>query len=304
MAKILISTSSFGKDDITPLEYCRQGNEVILNPFGRKLTSDELIELASEVDGIIAGTEYIDKTVLEKLPKLKVISRCGVGMDNIDLDTAAELGVKVYNTADAPTLAVAELTVGLMLALLRRITLSDHGLRNSIWNKHMGSLLSGKNVGIIGFGRIGKKVAELLLPFRVNIAYYDIAPQDVKFPCQLRPLEELLSWADIITLHCSTSHGAKTIIGKEELKQMKKGAYLINTSRGGLVDEEALYLSLKEGHLSAAALDVYEKEPYTGPLRELENIILTPHVGSYAKESRIEMEMQAVRNLLEGLKNK
>lgn len=300
--KIVITTSSFGKYDHTPLnELKKEQIEYELNPYGRKLSSEEVIEIAKGADGIIAGTEPLNDRVLKKIPGLKVISRCGVGLDNVDLASAKELGIKVFATPDGPTQAVAELSIGLMLDLLRKVSIMDRKLRNGLWEKQMGNLLSGKKVAIIGFGRIGQKVADLLMPFGADIAYYDIRVIDSSFP--LKQKTQLLSWADIITLHCSAISDNRPIIGKEELKQMKKGAWLINTSRGGLVDEEALYFSLKDGYLSGAALDVFENEPYTGPLYELDNVILTPHIGSYARESRIEMEMQAVRNLINGLRN-
>lgn len=301
MAKILITTTSFGEVDSRPLEYCRKGNDVSINPLGRKLTEAELLNLGSEADGIIAGTEVYNRKLLGEFTKLKVISRCGAGMDNIDLEVAGQRGIKVYATPDAPTLAVAELTVGLMFNLLRKINLMDAELKKCIWKKHMGSLLQGKKIGLIGLGRIGKRVAQLLMPFGVEIAYYDTKTQSRSLPLQLKPLFDLLSWADIVSVHCSASADGKKIIGRDEFMRMKKGVYFINVARGDFIDEAALYQALKEGQLSAAALDVFEKEPYTGPLSELDNVILTPHIGSYARESRINMEIQAVKNLLEGL---
>jgi len=301
MKKVFISTSTFAEFDTAPVKLLKDaGFEVVLNPLKRTLTKDEILKLASEVHGLIAGTELIDAEVLKDLKKLKVISRCGAGMDNVDLKTAKELNVKVFNTPDGPTLAVAELTIGLILDSLRRISAMDRHLRAGKWKKQMGSLLHKKNVGIIGYGRIGKRVAKLLAQFEPNLAFYDIAAQKSDPSCAFKPLKELLSWADIITLHCSAPDD-KPVIGKEELKQIKKGCILVNVSRGSAVDESALYEALKSGWLGGAALDVFSAEPYSGPLRELDNVILTPHIGSYAKEARVEMEMQAVKNLLSGL---
>lgn len=301
MLRILISTSSFNIDNVDIFKCYKKKYKITFNPFGRKLTPAELLELACDANGIVAGTEAFDRSVLEKLPRLKVISRCGAGIDNIDLKTAERLGIKVYSTPDGPTLAVAELTIGLMINLLRRISLMDREIRHSVWKKRMGSLLSGRKVGIIGFGRIGRKLADLLMPFGVKIAYYDISVRFDHPQFIFKPLQDLLAWADIITVHCSVSKDTKRIIGKDELHLMKKGAYLINTSRGGLVDEEALYDSLKSGHLSGAALDVFEEEPYDGNLIGIDNVILTPHIGSYAEEARVRMERQAMKNLLKGL---
>lgn len=300
--KIVVSTTSFSMYDATSLELCKKkGYQVTLNPHGRKVTPEELIELSKDAVGLIAGTETLNKSVLMQLPKLKVISRCGVGIDNVDLDTATRLGIKVFNTPDAPTLAVAELTVGLMIALLRKVPRMDGGIRKDRWDKQMGNLLSGKNVGIIGFGRIGQKVAELLRGFCVNLAYYDIESITCSPECISKGMQELLCWADIVTLHLSASPSGGTLIGEKELKQMKYNSWLINVSRGGVVDEKALFDALKCGHLNGCALDVFESEPYTGPLKNLEQVILTPHVGSYAREARIEMELKAVKNLIAGL---
>jgi D-3-phosphoglycerate dehydrogenase len=299
MEKITITTTSFGEYYKEPLNLLREnGFEIILNPHGRKLNKKEVVELCKDAVGIIAGTETIDAEVLKELINLKAISRCGAGLDNIDLGAAKRLGIKVFNTPDAPTLAVAELTVGLILNLLRKVNQMDKTIRNGKWEKLMGNLLSDKKVGIIGFGRIGKKVAELLKPFECEIRYYDIKEfRDLGIE-GLRDLDELLKTSDIISIHVSSK---EQIMGENEIKMMKKGAWLVNTSRGGVIDENALYKALKEGHLSGAALDVFEEESYSGPLKELDNVILTPHIGSYALESRIEMEKQAVENLLKGL---
>lgn len=303
MKKVFISTTSFAKDDVRPLELLEEaGLAVYTNPHGRKLTEGEMIDFLSDKDFLIAGTELLTRRVLESAKNLKVISRCGVGLDNVDLEAAAKLSINVYNTPFGPTLSVAELTIGLMLDLLRMVTFMDKDVKAGVWKKRMGNLLKDKKVGIIGFGGIGQKVAELLLPFGVEISYFDICPVTTLLPCSSMPMEELLRWADIITLHCSAPGNGKPLIGKEELKKMKRGAWLINASRGGLVDEESLYISLKENYLSGAALDVFEKEPYIGPLTELDNVILTPHIGSYAKEARIKMEIDAVENLLATLK--
>lgn len=304
MLKIAITTSSFGESDIRPLQLLRDsGFEVILNPYGRKLDQKEFIELTRDAISIIAGTETLDSKILAELPALKVISRCGVGMDNVDLKATERLGIKVYNTPDAPVIAVAELTIGLILTLLRKITLMDREIRSGLWKKRMGSLLSGKQVGIIGFGRIGRKIAELLMTMEAGVFFAD--PNVTEREADIFPrmeFKELLKSSDITSLHLSNSKENYRLLGQKEFSLMKKGAFLINCSRGGMVDEDALYLALKDGKLAGAAIDVFEHEPYIGPLKELDNVILTPHIGSYAKEVRVEMEMQAVKNLLEGLK--
>jgi D-3-phosphoglycerate dehydrogenase len=281
------------------------GFRVILNPFKRKLKQEEIVKLARDCVGIIAGTEPLTKEVLERLPKLKAISRCGAGMDNIDLEVARERGIAVQGTPDAPTQAVAELTIALILNLLRQISFMDKKVHEGAWIKKMGQLLSGKTVGIIGLGRIGRRVAELLKPFGVTILASELKPDREwagKHGIHLTSLEELLKKSDVVTLHIPYTKQNRNLINAEKLKTMRKGAILINTSRGGLINEEALYRFLKNGWLAGAALDTMEQEPYLGPLSELENVTLTPHIGSYALEARVRMETEAAKNLVKMLK--
>lgn len=300
--KVAVTTTSFGQYDLRPLELLKNaGVNVFTNSSGRKMTEKEIVSLCSDCIGIIAGTESYTREILVKLDNLKIISRCGVGIDSIDLDTAKDLKIKVMNTPYGPTQSVAELTLAMMLNLLRCVSTMDCELKHGIWLKRMGNLLQGKKVGIIGYGRIGRKVAELLVPFGVEIAYTDTQIKEKVDMHRLIGLDELLTWADIITVHCSVHAGAGPILGKEELMKLRKGCWIINTSRGGVIDEEALYGLLSNKHLSGAALDVFKQEPYKGPLSNLENVLMTPHIGSYARESRIQMEIQAVENLLAGL---
>lgn len=301
MQKIAITTTSFGKYSKETLAlFDKSKFEVTLNPYGRKLNKDEIIEICRNAEGIIAGTENLDGSVLEQLNGLKVISRCGTGLDNVDLKAAQRLKIKVFNTPDGPTLAVAELTLALMLDLLRKVSRMDRSVRAGKWDKLMGNTLYAKKVGIIGFGRIGRKVAVLLKALGCEVFYADPYVDDGILGLRRMALTDLLMAADIVTLHVS---GKEKIIGEKELALMKKGAWLINISRGEIIDEDALLKKLTDSSLSGAALDVFQREPYDGPLCRLENVILTPHIGSYALESRIEMENQSVCNLLEGLNN-
>ena len=301
MSEIAITTTTFGEYDKEPLNILdMNGFHVKLNPYKRRLKKDEVIELCKDAIGIIAGTETLDVDIMETLTILKVISRCGTGIDNVALVDADRIGIKVYNTPDAPTSAVAELAVGFMINLLRKVSQMDKELKMGQWQKRMGNLLCEKKIGIKGFGRIGRKVAELLKPFGCEIAYADPFVEDGLMGLQRMSLKDMLCWADIVTIHVGVGD---RLIGEKEFQCMKKGALLINTSRGGVVDESVLYEYLKNGNLSGAALDVFEEEPYFGALKELDNVILTPHIGSYAKEARVEMERLAVENLLKGLKS-
>ncbi len=299
MKKVLITTSSFGKAASQPLDICKEKCEVILNPYGRKLTIGEFLALSEEVDGVIAGVEQITRDTLKQRPNLKVISRCGVGMDNVDLDACREMGIQVFNTPNAPVDSVAELVVTVILDLLKNVSDMSRDLKSGKWNKMSGSMLKDKRIGIIGMGRIGQRVACLLSAFQVEIAYADIEKKDNEYKYMEKT--ELLEWADIISLHTSNCAEGEYIIGADDIGHMKKSAYLINTSRGKFVDERALYTALKEQRLQGAALDVFTKEPYDGELCTLDNIILTPHISSSAKESRAIMELEAVCNLFEGL---
>ena len=301
MLKVFISTTSFAKHNSLPLKLLKDaGMDVQLNPYGRKLTPDECLRHYQDIDGLIAGTEALTADVLKSARNLKVISRCGVGMDNIDLEAAKRQGIPVFNTPDSPTLAVAELTVGLILALLRHIPGSERDIRAGKWHKRMGNLLRGKKVGIVGLGRIGQQVAELIVGLGALVVYCDPAVKNAGYTSL--PLDKLLSQSDIVSLHLSGEARDKPLLGAKELRRMKKGSWLINCARGDMVDEDALYQALQAGQLAGAALDVLTEEPYNGPLAKLDNVILTPHIGSYAIEARVEMEIQAARNLIAGLK--
>jgi D-3-phosphoglycerate dehydrogenase len=303
--KVLISTSSFAVHDRRPLDLLeRHGIDYTLNPYGRTLKPSEVAELAEDHIGIIAGTEELSRAILLQLPSLKVISRVGVGIDNVDLDTCKQLNIRVRNTPNSVTQAVAELTVGFIIDISRGISLMSQQMHSGIWDKKMGNLVSGKTVGIVGLGRIGKRVAQLLKPFSVEIIAFDPFPDrewaranDIRFV----QVDELMQLSDIVTIHVPYSKENHNFIDMTKLKMMKKNAYIINTARGGLIDELALYNCLKNGDVRGACIDVYNDEPYNGPLNELDNVILTPHIGSYAVESRIEMELEAANNFIESL---
>ncbi len=308
MPKIAISTSSFAAyavdDAKNPLQRLKSlGYEVRLNPHGRVLTEEETIELAKDCVGLIAGTESLNRNVLCKLPELRVISRCGIGLNTVDLVAANELGIQVYNTPDAPTEAAAELTIALSFALLRHIAQKDAQIKSGIWKKSMGFLLRGKNVGLVGFGRVGQAVGKLFTALGCHVAYTDPYVQNVTGFTYM-PFDALLGFADVLSVHSAyppIDEEQNVIFTAQSFASMRDGAWFINTARGELVDEEALYMALKSGKLAGAALDVFQKEPYAGSLTTLETIILHPHSASYALEARMAMENLAVANLLKAL---
>ena len=298
--KIAITTSSFAKFSQEPLDLLRErGIEYVCNDTGRALTEDEVVEILRGCVGVAAGTEPLTRRVMEALPELKVISRCGVGMDSVDQVAAEERGIVVCNTPDAPTLAVAELTLGYALDLLRHVTRMDRDLRVGVWKKRMGNLLRGKKVGIVGLGCIGHAVARLFAACGAEVAYADPYAREKAYP--RKELDDLLGWADMVTLHCPKPRDGSTLLDARRLGLMRPGTWLINAARGGLVDEAALHDLLASGHLAGAALVTFGKEPYEGPLKALDTIILTPHIGSYAKEARIRMEVDTIKNLLQAL---
>jgi len=244
---------------------------------------------------------------MSKANNLKVISRCGIGLDNVDLDAARERKIKIFNTPGAATDAVAELTIGLIVGSLRNIVLADRCVRSGNWKKPMGYTLNGKTIGIIGLGRIGKRLVKLMSGFDlVFLAYDKIQDKNFseKFGVTYLNIKSLLEKSDVVSIHLPFTKETKKLISKNEIGLMRPCSFLINTSRADIVDENALFEALKEGRISGAALDVFENEPYNGPLIELGNLILTPHIGSYARESRVRMEVEAVENLIKGLKKK
>jgi D-3-phosphoglycerate dehydrogenase len=306
MNKILISPSSFGECGDAPLISLKENNfNLIENPHKRKLTELEVIDLAKECIGIIAGLESLNERVIENLPKLKCISRVGVGMDNVDIEFAKKRGIKVLNTPNGPTRAVAELTLGMIFSILRRIPQADSNMKNSIWKKETGNLLFGKTIGIIGLGRIGKLVAELLRGLGNPVIGYDLNPDKIwadKHQIEIVNFKTVLSNSDIITMHIPGSNDKKPIICAEELKLCKTSSIIINITRGGVIDEIALLEALKNGNIKGAAIDVFNEEPYKGPFCDLDNVVLTPHIGSYALEGKLQMEIDAVNNLINALK--
>jgi D-3-phosphoglycerate dehydrogenase / 2-oxoglutarate reductase len=303
MDAVLITTSSFGKDNPELLgEIKRFGFEAVMNPFGRTLQENEIKEMIEKHDpvGIIAGVEPITQSVLKGSRRLKVISRCGIGIENVDQNACKLLGIKILNTPDAPAQAVAELTLGLILGLIRRISEADRNIRNGKWDKLTGRLLGSLTVGIIGCGRIGSRVAVYLKAFSSKVIGFDEAMSshaDIK----MVSLPELLRESDLVTFHIPVTPETTGMLNDHFIKQMKQGSFLINAARGEIFDEKALIRGLESGKIAGAALDTFNQEPYKGPLVRFENVLLTAHMGSYAREARSKMEAEAVKNLITGL---
>jgi len=273
----------------------------ILEKNGLKVTYEPEItpeQIAEKIGNfqvvVVRGRTKLSRELIEKADKCKIIARVGVGLDNIDEEAAKEKNIRVINAVEGATTAVAEMVIGLMLSMAREIPRADREVRNGICIKKelMGSELKGKYLGIVGLGNIGKRLGRLARALNMNIIGYDVIPIDDEFSKEVglmkADLDTLLSSADYVSFHVPLLDSTRHMINAEKLKMMKNTAYIVNTSRGGVIDEEALYNSLKEGNIAGAALDVFETEPATGNnLTTLPNFIATPHMGSQTKEAQL-----------------
>jgi len=306
--KVLITTVPFGEMNRFPLEQLEAaGVEYLINPLNKKLTESELVEMVSDFDVIIAGTELITKKVIDAATNLKMISRVGIGLDSVDLLEAKKRGIIVSYTPDAPAPAVAELTIGLMLTLLRSVQLSNMEMHIGKWHRFFGRRLSEVVIGVIGIGRIGARVLQHLQGFdSPKILVNDINPDsnlNKKFNIEWADKETIYKQSDIITIHTPLTAQTKNMIRKDQLLSMKNDAIIINTARGGIINEQDLYEVMQAGHLSGAAIDVFDFEPYDGKLREIQRCILTAHMGSMSVDCRTRMEIEATEETVRFLTN-
>jgi D-3-phosphoglycerate dehydrogenase len=307
--KVLITTVPFADKNRLPLDLLEQNNiEYLINPLNKKLTDGELAEMVTDFDVIIAGTESITKKVMYSAANLKMISRVGIGLDSVDLLEAEKLGIAVSYTPDAPAPAVAELTIGFMLTLLRSVQLSNMEMHNGKWHRFFGRRLSEVTIGIIGVGRIGKLVLQHLQGFSsLKILVNDTAPNaelNKKFNIKWVDKETIYRQADIITIHTPLTSQTKNMVKKEQLLSMKSDAIVINTARGGIINEQDLFGVMQTGYLSGAAIDVFDFEPYNGELRKIQRCILTAHMGSMSVDCRTRMEIEATEEAVRFLTNK
>jgi len=272
---------------------------------------DELARIIKGFDGLIVRSKpLVTRKVIESAYRLKVIARAGVGLDNIDVEAAEERGIALINAPESSTQSVAELAIGLMLAVARKIAFSDRRMREGYWAKKeaMGVELSGKTLGVIGAGRIGSAVARIAkYGFNMHILYYDVVYRDdlnKELGAECVSIEELLKRSDIVSIHVPLLPKTRHMINEEKLRLMKKTAILINTSRGAVVDTAALVKALSEGWIAGAGLDVFEEEPLPKdhPLTKLDNVVLTPHIGASAKEAQEKAGVEVARKIVEFFK--
>lgn len=262
--------------------------------------------MVSDIDLIIAGTEIISDFVMDRAKNLKMISRVGIGLDSVDLLAAKKRGIKVSYTPDAPAPAVAELTIGLLITLLRSVHVSNMQMHQGKWSRFFGKRIANTTIGIIGLGRIGSRVLNRLAAFgtpRLLVNDISADPElDRKFKLEWVDKETIYKESDVISLHVPLTAATKNMITEKELRMMRDDAILINTCRGGVINEVDLYNVMNSGHLSGAAIDVFEEEPYSGRLNEIERCILTAHMGSMSVDCRIRMEIEATEEAVRFLK--
>ena len=312
MTKVLITTVPFGGKDRLPLELLEEFNvDYLVNPLNKKLTEDELVEMVGDFDIIIAGTEPITKKVMDNAPNLKIISRVGIGLDSVDLIEAEKRNIIVSYTPDAPAPAVSELTVGLMLSLLRSVQLSNIEMHKGIWHRFFGKRLSEITIGIIGVGRIGAGVLQHLQGFGSPKILLNDTHSNYELSNRLNKKSNI-NWvdkdtiyqqSDVVTIHVPLTVQTKNMIKKKQLLIMKDDAVIINTSRGGIINEQDLYDVMQSGHLSGAAIDVFDFEPYNGKLCDIGRCILTAHMGSMSVDCRTRMEIEATEEVVRFLTN-
>ena len=289
-----------------------RGVKVVALPTGAK--EDALLRVAPEADGLITrGGVNVNRGMMEASPRLRAIGVHGIGCDHVDLAAARELGKVVLNTPDALTVTVAEMAVALMLSMTRRVASADKAVRAGGWARKYGDLigaeLMGKTVGLVGMGRIGAATARRLRAFDVNLLYWSRTRHkeiEVEIGIEWAELPALLARSDVISIHLPGSPETHHIIGAKELSQMRRGAMIVNTARGRVIDEAALVEALRSGHISSAGLDVFELEPIKpdNPLLGMDNVVLTPHLGASSLEAMRRMATQVAKGVLDTLEGR
>jgi len=303
MSRTLAITTS-GFDMLNPLlgDFELAGWRIVRNPHGRRMTEEEVSDLlrSSGAEVMVAGVEPLTERVFEDNPQLHLISRCGSGFDSVDVAAAEARNITLLRTPEAPAEAVAELTISLAIAVLRRVGEADRLIRSGQWQALMGRSYGRSRIGIVGLGHVGSRVAQVSTVLGSEVGYTDRyvdAPEYERFDDN----EKLARWADVLTIHLPHNEETHNTVNQEVLEALGPSGVVINTARGGLVDEDALYEALASNKIAGAALDVFAEEPYRGPLAELPNVLLTCHMGSYAKQVRGVMETEALHNAMEHL---
>jgi len=305
--RILIATRSFGSTSTKPWDVLnKSGCDILKADMSIQMDENRLITLLQGVDGAIVGVVPLTAYVFSSSPSLRVVSMHGVGVDHIDLDAAAQHGVVIANCLGTNNQAVADLAIGLMISVARTLPKVDRSMREDGWGRFRGTELWKKTLGLVGYGYIGRTVAKRAMGFDMHVLvsdpYLDLEQADL-LGITLVSFEQILQEADFLSLHAPLNDETKGMIGIDELQTMKSSAYLINTARGGLVDETALYTALTQGYIAGAALDVYVDEPPSNsPLLGLDNVVLSAHIGAHTNEAIERMGVMAAENVLRVLR--
>ena len=308
--RVLITSRSFRETKGKHWEIIQNaGLKIVDSGVPRALTEDEMIEKVENIDGALLGVDPVTRRVIEAAPSLRVISRQGVGFDTVDINACTERGIIVTTTPNTSTCSVAELAISLMMALLRHVPQSDQAVKAGKWSRFLGNEMTEKTLGLVGFGRIAQDVSRKLNGFDLQILYYDPYRPNPEIERSLNarytPLEELFQQADIISLHSALNDQTRNLINGQTLALMKPSAILVNTARGGLVDEGALAEALRSGRLAGAASDVFVNEPPTGsPLLSLDKFIAAPHSGAFTAEANARVAIASAQNLVDGLQGR
>ncbi len=306
--KVLVTATSYARNDATlKIDLEAQVGEVIYNPIGKPLSSIQLAELLPGMHGLIAGLDAIDATALEKADALKVIARYGVGVDNVDLTYCRRKGITVTNTPGANSSSVAEMAAGLILAVARSLPQAMQALQAGEWPRLSGAALEGKTVGLIGLGAIGRMLAARMLAFGCRVIAHDpfvTAKAGREMGVEMKTLDEVIAESHFISLHLPLTDKTRALVNKAFLEKMKKGAFLVNTARGELIDEKALLAALERNQLGGAALDVFSPEPpdKANPLMHHPNVIVTPHMSSQTDGATNAMGRMALEECLRVLR--
>lgn len=299
--RVAVCSRSFSQNDVLRRELLARYENVTFNDAGAKLAGDSLVAFLRGHKKAITALEVIDESILARLPELQVISKYGVGLDMIDVEAVRAHGKRLGWTGGVNRRSVAELVICFAIALLRGVPATHREVLAGIWRQHVGGQLTGRTVGIIGCGHIGKEVIRLLQPFDCSILVNDIRgyPDFYEaYRVKATDIETLLCEADLVTLHIPLDQSTRGILSAQRLSLMKRSAVLINTARGGLIDEDALKQLLKEGKIAAAGFDVFDTEPPTDmELLSLPNFLATPHIGGSAEEAVLAMGRAAIDQL-------
>ncbi|ARU49949.1 phosphoglycerate dehydrogenase [Sulfurospirillum diekertiae] len=299
--KIAVITPLFSRSSELMNELTFHFPDVKNNADNRLKTKKDIIAFLQDMDGAIVGREEIDDEILSACPKLTILSRYGVGLDNLDLDTMKKRGVKLGWSGGTNSNSVAEITLSLMLSLIRNLHIATTLLKQHVWKVNGGSELTGKTIGLFGFGNIAKRVIELLAPFHCTILVFNRTQDEAeaqKYGITFASKERILEEADIISIHLPLTSESKNLFSTAEFKAMKKSAFIINTARGGIIDEEALKVALKGGEIAGAGLEAFLAEPTQDwELIDLPNLVCTPHLGGNSKESILAMGYSCIEHL-------